>query len=344
MSLRLRRRLVVVSLLLFLAIAQHLHAQVLVPVWPMTGHDPQRTGRSSFVGPTVAPSAPDWTFSSGAPIVGDVAVSAAARLYFVSDKLYALNPDGTLYAAPVLLNGPITGPAVDDANNFAYVIVTNPTGGFDVTRYSTALGSPQIIYHGSFAYNAISPTPLIVGPDGTVYFSDGISVIAVGPKNWATPGQPNEPCFGNPGFLTPAVAANGNVYAMCQPGGGSAFGSGVYAFDGNTGAQTHYAFYSRGGTEPIIDSLNHIRAGYQAFNGVAFCGDYTTWDSSLNQLTPSATTCDSSKFTTSRAALFPDGVSTVRIRGQSQRIPSPCLISRRYQQSMLKARYSWELR
>jgi outer membrane protein assembly factor BamB len=214
----------------------------------------------------------------------------------------------------VPLNTPITGPAIDDFDGLVYVIVTNPSGGFDLERFDLSLQNPEILYHGSFAYNSINPTPLIVGSDGTVYFSDGITVIAVGPKKWISAGQPFAgPCFGNPGYLMPALSQDGTVYAMCQPGGGSGFGSGMYAFEANSGTEIHYASYSRGGTEPIIDSLNHIRAGFQAFNGAIFCGDYTTWDNNLTPITPGSSDCDSSKFSTSRAALLPDGVSTVRI-------------------------------
>lgn len=273
------------------------------PVWPMTGHDAQRTGRSTFVGPTNAPISPSWIFKSGGPIIGDIVISVDGIIYFTSDKLYALNPNGTDYAPAVAIT-PITSPAVDDVNGFIYVIANSSGGGYDVLRYSKQLQDANIVYHGSFKF--VTPTSMIIGPDGTLYFSDGVSIIAVGAKNWETP---FDPCFGNPAFLTPALGRDGSVYSMCQPGGGAGMGSGIYRFDGNTGSQIAFAPYSRGGTELLIDDQNKIRAGFQAFDGITFGGSYDSWDLNLNQLTIT----NPFDPTTSRSALMPDGTSTVRI-------------------------------
>ncbi len=82
--------------------------------WPMPGHDAQRTSRANYAGPTSAPSSPSWIFSSGGPIVGDITTSAEGKLYFASDKLYALNPDGTSFVPAVTIGIAATGPVVDD--------------------------------------------------------------------------------------------------------------------------------------------------------------------------------------------------------------------------------------
>lgn len=280
-------------------------------VWPMAGHDPQRTGLSTFIGPTTVSATPSWTFTSGGPVIGDLVISADGTIYFASDQLYALNPDGSTFVPPISLT-PLTSPAVDDLNGFVYVIARNLSGGYDVVQYSKQLQNPIVVYHGTLEFNAIVPTPLIIGLDGTIYFSDGVAVIAVGPRTWRSPGQPfSGPCFGNPGLLTPTLGRDASVYSMCQSGGGSGFGSGIYRFDSNTGAQIAFAAYSRGGTELIMDEQNRLRAGYQAFNGIIFSGSYDAWDVSLNQLTVTGT----DDFTCSRSALMPDGSSTVRIVG-----------------------------
>jgi hypothetical protein len=278
-------------------------APVQQPVWPMTGHDPQRTGLSTFAGPTAPPPSPSWTFTSGGPVIGDLAVSAEGRIYFSSDKLYALNPDGTTYAPAVALV-PLTAPAIDDLNGFVYVIAVSDSRNYYVLRYSKQLQTPAVVYHGAFSF--VTPTSITVGPDGTVYFSDGVSLIAVGPHSWRTQ---DRPCFGSPGFLAPTLGRDGSVYSMCNSGGGIGFGSGIYRYDGDTGVQIASTGYSRGGTELIIDAQNDIRAGFQAFDGATFGGAYDAWDANLIKLTPG----NNGDFTTSRSALFPDGFSTARM-------------------------------
>lgn len=279
------------------------NAQESNSIWPMTGHDPQRTGLSPFTGPKSAPTKPSWTYPTGAAVIGDLVISAEGIIYFASDKLYALKPDGTPLVPAVTISA-LTSPVVDDSNGLIYVIANNSVRGYDVLRYSKQLQNPAVIYHGDFVF--VVPTSMTLGPDGTIYFSDGVSIIAAGTRNWRSV---DRPCFGNPGFLAPILGRDGSIYSMCQSGGGAGFGSGVYRFDGNTGAQLASSGYNRGGTELIIDGQNRIRAGYQAFNGIIFTGSYDNWDINLNQLTPTSLF----DFTTSRSALMPDGFSTVRI-------------------------------
>jgi YVTN family beta-propeller protein len=277
-------------------------------VWPMTGHDPQRMGYSPFIGPKTAPS-PSWIFPTGEPIIGDLVISAEGKIYFASDKLYALNLNGTPYAPAVPIS-PLTSPAIDDINGYIYITAQSAPGRYNVLRYSKQLENSTVVFSGAFQFGAIVPSAIVVGPDGTIYFSDGVSIIAWGPRTWISPGQPFfGPCFGNPGLLAPTLGRDGSVYSMCQSGGGSGFGSGLYRFDGTTGAQIGFAGYSRGGTELIVDLRNDIRAGFQAFNGITFNGSYDTWDADLNQLTATSVFNP----TTSRSALMPDGTSTVRI-------------------------------
>ena len=98
----------------------------------------------------------------------------------------------------------------------------------------------------------------------------------------------------------------GSVYVVCP-------GDGLYKLRATTGEILKYAAYTnRNGTEPMIDHHGNVYAGWQAFGGAIYCGGYDVWDSDLIQLTPVPAHCDdSSKFTSSRATLLPDG-STIR--------------------------------
>src|SRR5262249_31734481 len=108
-------------------------------IWPMSGHDPRRTGLSPFTGPALVPRGPSWVFDAGAPIVGDLAVSSQGNIYFAAgSKLYALNPHGTNLTSPVgLPDVAATSPAIDDRNSFVYIAVGNVLAGtgFDIIRY-----------------------------------------------------------------------------------------------------------------------------------------------------------------------------------------------------------------
>ncbi len=87
--------------------------------WPMGGRDAQRTGLSLYLGPALVPRGPSWVFESGAPIRGDIVVSAEGIIYFVSgDKLHALNPDGTAYVPAVSFSPIATPPVIDDLNGY----------------------------------------------------------------------------------------------------------------------------------------------------------------------------------------------------------------------------------
>ena len=62
----------------------------------------------------------------------------------------------------------------------------------------------------------------------------------------------------------------------------------------------------------MIDNAGNLHSGYEgfAFGGATyvFWGDYSTWDSNLNHIA-----ANSSDYTSSRASLSLDGISTVRL-------------------------------
>jgi YVTN family beta-propeller protein len=285
--------------------------------WPMPGHDAQRTGRANYAGPTSAPSSPSWIFSTRGAIVGDITTSAEGKIYFASDKLYALNQDGTSFVPAATIGTAATGPIVDDVSGMVYVAVSAADGGLDLLSFTKQLQGESVLLHIPRPANGVAIiSPLLLGR-GVIYFVAGMSpgvVYAAGAAQWSNP-----VCQGESGQNTPfGVTANGpalfndgsSLVVMCGTPGTNGNLFKLDPFAGTQIASTSGG--ERNLTEPTIDSLNHIHSGWQAFGGAIFCGDYLTWDSSLTLLTPAASSCDS-RFTTSRASVFPDGTSTVRI-------------------------------
>lgn len=286
--------------------------------WPMPGHDAQHTGRANFAGPISAPTAPLWTFSTVAPIVGDIVTSTEGTLYFASDQLYALKPDGTAFVPSVSIGVPATGPVVDDSSGLIYIAVSAADGGFDLLRLTKQLQGTVVVLHVPRPANGAIISPLVLGRGGLVFFVAGRFpgvVYAAGPVQWSNPVCPTEAGPNTPigaSANSPAVSTDGSsLFVMC--GGGSGGQDGLLRLQAGTGVLVASTPTNRNSTEPALDSLQHVHSGWQAFGGAAFCGDYLTWDFSLTLLTTPAAACDSSRFTTSRAAIMPDGQSTVRI-------------------------------
>lgn len=290
-------------------------------LWPVSGHDSQRTGLANYVGPGEVPKgrAPRWSYSTSAAIVGDIVVSAEGTLYIASDKLYALTPSGTSYAPPVTFDRgvPLSSPAIDDTNGFVYVVVSspNPTNNpnlraYDVIQLSKQLTNQTTVYHSPYPYSNpnIVPHGLMIGTDRTAYFTDGATVVARGGHSWTT-GMPNTgPCFGSPGFLTPTLGSDGSVFVPCQGYGGNSYGAGLYKFDTATGTQLKYTPYPYMRVEFMFDAQNRLRAGDSSSFGVNSTGHYDAWDTNLALISDVQ-----SDDTSSRSSLMPDGSSTVRI-------------------------------
>jgi hypothetical protein len=278
------------------------------PLWPMSGHDRRRSGLSQFAGPQSFSGPPTWTVATSQPVIGDLAVSAEGNIYFASDALYALKPDGTRYTAPALLSGIATSPAIEDVGGYVYIAVHASDGGFDILRYTKQLTNGTTVFHVPPNYYGGGISELILGPNGTIYFLTGRypgTLYSVGTSNWSNSICPSETGTG-PVPNGPVLGADGSVYAMCQ--GVESGASGLYKLDPATGIVLAYYGYSRGATEPMIDSSGRIYAGYQAFGGAQYVGSYDLWDSNLNHLRG-----NSGDYTTSRASVFLDGSSTVRL-------------------------------
>lgn len=265
------------------------------PIWPMSGHDPQQRGLSPFTGPSTVPQAASWVFTTGSRIVGDLAVSAEGNIYFASDKLYALKPDGTVFVPATTTAPPATGPAIDDQNGYVYIALANTEiGGWDITRFNKQLQNPTVLYHATPGISG-GISELIVASSGAVYFAAGRHpsvVTAVGTYRWSEGVCPYER-----GGLS--VGTDGNVYVVCP-------GASLVKVNGQTGTTLGSTRVDRNFSEPMIDAQSRIWAGNQAFNGVTYYGEYTSWDSNLNTLTSG-----SFDYTSGKATLLPDG-STVR--------------------------------
>jgi hypothetical protein len=144
-------------------------AQAQTPIWPMDGHDPQRTSLSQFAGPTNLNSGPVWTFAANAGIVGGITISQEGNLYFVTNYnglIYALKPDGTQYVPPVT-GGTFSGvgPLIDD--QLGYVYVAESTSGWNLERYNKDLTNGKALK--SF-FGIPAPSSLILGPNNTIVF------------------------------------------------------------------------------------------------------------------------------------------------------------------------------
>ncbi|MDP6716694.1 MAG: PQQ-binding-like beta-propeller repeat protein, partial [SAR202 cluster bacterium] len=69
--------------------------QVADSVWPMFGHDRQRTGRSPFTGPQTPEES--WSFQASGDVFSSPAIGVEGTIYVGSwdNSLYAINPDGS---------------------------------------------------------------------------------------------------------------------------------------------------------------------------------------------------------------------------------------------------------
>jgi len=165
--------------------------------WWMFQHDPQHTGRSAFTGP----SAPvqKWAFPAGGTdfYTAPAAIAADGTIYVgissggTSNRLVALNPDGTQQWTFSVPNQISSSPAIGAdgtiylANHNLYAL--NPDGTAKWTS-SFTVG------------NGSSP---VIGSDGTIYIENR-AVNPDGSAKWQSPM--------NGGLPSAALAADGTVY------------------------------------------------------------------------------------------------------------------------------------
>jgi outer membrane protein assembly factor BamB len=187
--------------------------------WPMFGRQRDHSGRSSLVGPGT--NARRFTFSAGFDIKSSPAVATDGTVYFGSDdnKVYAVNPDGSLkwsratggdvQSSPAVGVGGVIWVGSDDDKLYALdpddgsVMCSRSLGGLDVES-SPAVAVDGTVYAGAednrlYAVNSngctikwsvttggdVDSSPAI-GPNGDVYFgSDDNKVYARRPDGSA---------------------------------------------------------------------------------------------------------------------------------------------------------------
>jgi outer membrane protein assembly factor BamB len=216
--------------------------------WTMRGHDTLHSGRSPYIGAQT--NTFKWSYTTGFDVISSPAICADGTIYMGSrnDKLYAINPDGSLKWSYQTAGDVSSSPAVGadgtvyagSQDNNLYAI--NPDGSLKWS-YQTAgdvdsspvIGADGTVYVGSsdnklyalnpdgslrWSYNtsgggSFKSSPAI-GADGTVYVGLGISLYAINPdgsKKWSyiTEGLGLI-------FSSPAVGADGTVYVGCYDG------------------------------------------------------------------------------------------------------------------------------
>lgn len=174
--------------------------------WYMSGHDPQHTRRSLFVGPATADQ--KWECYTGDEYgVSSPAIGAEGCIYVGSGdcRLYAINPDGTkrwgFLAADAVWDSPAIasdGTVYMRAGNGAlYAIGTDGCQKWTFGNWTK--GDPQ------------------VGPDDTVYVNAWPkSLYAVNPdgsQKWVFSDSANSPVFGLDGTIY-TNSDSGTLYAL----------------------------------------------------------------------------------------------------------------------------------
>ncbi len=186
------------------------HARIAVGVapWPMYMHDPQRSGRSEFVG--AQSNMLRWKFRTtglgfdmAAPVVGEDGTTYLG----IGHSLDALAPDGTILWTALAGIDPSTEPTLT-TNGRLYVgaATVYPIGGKDG-------GLHAFLLDGTYLWTYWTPEPVfsrpVVDGDGIIYFgcqdSNLYAVNADGSLKWR---------FSATGRIraAPAVGGDGTVY------------------------------------------------------------------------------------------------------------------------------------
>ena len=197
--------------------------------WPMFQHDPQHTGRSTYLGAQTNNLA--WSYNmGGAGYSSSPAIGSDGTIYIGSanGNLYAISPNGGskwAYANPThLFHTPAIGSdgtiyvGSDDGN--LYAITDSGSGGTLKWSYPT--------------YQNIVSAPAI-GSDGTIYFgSDDMNLHAITDSGsgatvkWSysmTDYIRCSPAIGSDGTIYVLGHDQGNIWAIYPAGGLKYFGA-----------------------------------------------------------------------------------------------------------------------
>ncbi|MGH9076270.1 MAG: PQQ-binding-like beta-propeller repeat protein [Acidimicrobiales bacterium] len=183
------------------------------PAWPAALHDSRHSGASAATGPTTG--AMLWTRNLGAPVVAGAVVGSDGTIYESANNgvLHALDPatgaDRWTYdgggssdngqdlstSAAVLADGTIAWPG---PNSTLYGI--DPHG--------------KLLWQQKLAGAVLSPA---LGPGGQLYVADSKGDVAAYQASAAGAHQMWTTSIGKASFGSPAVAADGTVYATSGP-------------------------------------------------------------------------------------------------------------------------------
>ena len=165
--------------------------------WAMFGHDPQHTGRSPYNGPKQPRL--KWTFATGDIIFSSPAIEADGTIYVGSDKLYAINPDGSKRWESKTGSAISSSPAIG-ADGTIYM------GSFDGKLYAI---DPDGKGKWAFATEGYIFSSPAIEADGTIYVgSEDKKIYAINPDGnikW-------EFTTGDVIRSSPAIGADGTIY------------------------------------------------------------------------------------------------------------------------------------
>ncbi len=152
-----------------------------------------------YSGECNAPGELKWAFQTEEPIWDSPAIGSDGTIYIgTSDKLYAINPDGSLKwsfttGTAACRGSPSIGPdgTIYIGSEDGYLYAVNPDGSLkwqfntnNIISMTPAIGSDGRIYIGAVSFFAINP-------DGTLFWEQPATTAA---------------------FSSPAIDSNGNIY------------------------------------------------------------------------------------------------------------------------------------
>ena len=178
--------------------------------WPMIGHDPQHTSRSPYAGPEEVEL--KWVFKaetglSIAPVIG-----SDGTVYIGSgdNKLYALNPDGTLKWSFPTESAVYTAAIAPDGTIYFCTLC-----GLDFTEFYAL--DPDGTLKWSYPTNLCVPAWPMIGPDGTIYFRAWAddNLYALDPDGTLKWSYPSDGPSTSPAIDSGGTIYLGNWYNLC---------------------------------------------------------------------------------------------------------------------------------
>ncbi|MCD4709158.1 MAG: PQQ-binding-like beta-propeller repeat protein [Candidatus Sabulitectum sp.] len=151
------------------------------PMWPTFQYDNQRTGLCPYTGPETSDTL--WTFTPGGGIqASSPAIGEDGTIYFgcKDGYLYAINPDGTLKWTCMTNDQVLSSPAID-ADGTIYF------GSTDQKLYAVEDSVTYAKVKWTFSGSSAICSPVLAGPDGTIYTDNMYSIDQDGNQNWFYP-------------------------------------------------------------------------------------------------------------------------------------------------------------